>query len=108
MDGTHVSEHRTYSLHRLLRFVIDLLGRIIYIDSDYEDLDLDISFDISNYSLKSDSLQICTLDNGRIVMLDTYIEDNKISATIKKGYVFVMDIVRYVDTILGYKKDNYK
>ena len=85
-----------------------ILGRIIYIDSDYEDLDLDISFDISNYSLKSDSLQICTLDNGRIVMLDTYIEDNKISATIKKGYVFVMDIVRYVDTILGYKKDNYK
>ena len=41
-------------------------------------------------------------------MLDTPLTENNISANINSGYVFVLDIDRYVDNILAYKKDNYK
>ena len=86
-----------------------ILGKVAYIDNYYgEECKINVSFDISNYSLKREALKICTYESGQIKMLDTTLIDNNITANISKGYVFVLDINRYIDNILAYKKDNYK
>ena len=88
--------------------VNSILGKFAYIDNDYETSNINVTFDISNYSLKKDALKVCTYENGKVKMLDTTLTENNISANINSGYVFVLDIDRYVDSILAYKKDNYK
>ena len=88
--------------------VNSILGKVAYIDNDYETSNINVSFDISNYSLKKEALKVCTYENGKVKMLDTTLTENNISANINNGYVFVLDIDRYVDNILAYKKDNYK
>ena len=52
--------------------------------------------------------QICTYEDGKVKMLETSLNDNKITASINSGFVFVVDVTRYVDDILAYKKDNLK
>ena len=88
--------------------VNSILGKVAYIDNDYETSNINVTFDISNYSLKKEALKVCTYENGKVKMLDTTLTENNISANINNGYVFVLDIDRYVDNILAYKKDNYK
>ena len=88
--------------------VNSILGKVAFIDSDYERSNISVTFDISNYSLKREALKVCTYENGKIKMYDTTLTENNISAYINNGYVFVLDIDRYVDNILAYKKDNYK
>ena len=88
--------------------VNSILGKVAYIDNDYETSNISVTFDISNYSLKKEALRVCTYENGKVKMLDTTLTENNISANINSGYVFVLDIDRYVDSILAYKKDNYK
>ena len=88
--------------------VNSILGMVAFIDNDYETSNINITFDISNYSLKREALKVCTYENGKVKMLDTTLTENNISANINSGYVFVLDIDRYVDNILAYKKDNYK
>ena len=88
--------------------VNSILGKVAYIDNDYETSNINVTFDISNYSLKKETLKVCTYENGKVKMLDTTLTENNISANINNGYVFVLDIDRYVDSILAYKKDNYK
>ena len=88
--------------------VNSILGKVAFIDNDYETSNLNVTFDISNYSLKKEALKVCTYENGIVKMLDTTLTENNITANINSGYVFVLDIDRYVDNILAYKKDNYK
>ncbi len=88
--------------------VNSILGKVAYIDNDYETSNISVTFDISNYSLKKEALRVCTYENGKIKMLETTLAENNIKANINSGYVFVLDIDRYVDNILAYKKDNYK
>ena len=88
--------------------VNSILGMVAFIDNDYETSNINVTFDISNYSLKREALKVCTYENGKVKMLDTTLTENNISANINSGYVFVLDIDRYVDNILAYKKDNYK
>lgn len=88
--------------------VNSILGKVAFIDNDYETSNLNVTFDISNYSLKKEALKVCTYENGKVKMLDTTLTENNITANINNGYVFVLDIDRYVDNILAYKKDNYK
>lgn len=88
--------------------VNSILGKVAFIDNDYETSNLNVTFDISNYSLKKEALKVCTYENGKVKMLDTTLTENNITANINSGYVFVLDIDRYVDNILAYKKDNYK
>lgn len=88
--------------------VNSILGKVAFIDNDYETSNISVTFDISNYSLKREALKVCTYENGKVKMLDTTLNDNNITASINNGYVFVLDIDRYVDNILAYKKDNYK
>ena len=88
--------------------VNSILGKVAYIDNDYETSNINVIFDISNYSLKKEALKVCTYENGKVKMLDTTLTENNISANINNGYVFVLDIDRYVDNVLAYKKDNYK
>ena len=99
-----VKERRNATLDN----VNSILGKVAYIDNDYETSNISVTFDISNYSLKKEALRVCTYENGKVKMLDTTLTENNISANINSGYVFVLDIDRYVDSILAYKKDNYK
>ena len=99
-----VKERRNATLDN----VNSILGKVAYIDNDYETSNINVTFDISNYSLKKEALKVCTYENGKVKMLDTTLTENNISANINNGYVFVLDIDRYVDNILAYKKDNYK
>ena len=91
-----------------LENVGSILGRVAYIDNNYESTNINVIYDISNYSLKGEALKICTYEDGKVKMLDTTLNDNKISASINSGFVFVVDVTRYVDDILAYKKDNLK
>lgn len=91
-----------------LENVGSILGRVAYIDNNYESTNINVTYDISNYSLKKEALKICTYEDGKVKMLETSLNDNKITASINSGFVFVVDVSRYVDDILAYKKDNLK
>lgn len=86
-----------------------ILGKVCFIKSDYEDIPLTVSFDVSDYNLKLNYLKVATFDErGHIKLLTTLIDGNNISAEINNGYAFVIDIVRYAEDIITYKKDNFK
>ena len=91
-----------------LENVGSILGRVAYIDNNYESTNINVTYDISNYSIKGEALKICTYEDGKVKMLETSLNDNKITASINSGFVFVVDVTRYVDDILAYKKDNLK
>ena len=84
-----------------------ILGEPIYIETDYSDK-VTIKFDCSSYKERLDGLTVATLVSGKIKLLDTRVEDNTIIAEVGRGYVFVLDGIRYIDEIFTYKKDNYK
>ena len=86
----------------------NILGYPIYVNSDYDNIPLTIVFDLSNYSDRIEGFKIATIEGGKIKFLNTGIEDNKISATINKGYIFVFDGINFIGNIINFNEDNYK
>ena len=85
-----------------------MISKPMYLKSDYENEKVTISFDCSNFKERLMGLRVATIVNGEIKLMETKIDDNKISAEVDSGYIFVIDGIRYIDNILTYKKDNYK
>ena len=86
---------------------IFILGKPIKIETDYEDK-FTLQFDCKDYENLSDGLRVCTIENGKIKMLNTDIDGYIISSDVGNGEYFLMDCVSFTDSIISYMKEEHK
>ena len=84
-----------------------VLGKPIKIESDYSDKFI-LQFDCKDYEKLSDGLRICTIENGKIKILNTDIDGFSISASVGSGDYFLMDLISFSDNLISYIKEEHK
>ena len=84
-----------------------ILGKPIKIESDYSDKFI-LQFDCKDYEKLSDGLRICTIENGKIKILNTDIDGFSISASVGSGDYFLMDLISFSDNLISYIKEEHK
>ena len=97
-----------YARNASIDNIESILGKAMFLESDYRDEEVVVKFDCEKYKERLLGLTVATIDRGKIKFLDITVEGEVLSAKVSRGYVFLIDGIKYVDNIFTYKKGNYK
>ena len=85
-----------------------ILGKVLNIENDYVGEKVIVSFDVSKYSDKVEYLKVATVKSGKVSIIEPVIDGNVISCEVAGGKIFVIDSAKYIDSIISFRKDNWK